>query len=447
VLSLLLLLAPFVSGLTLQSEDVGTVVIREFANPAHYMFTITSPGEDTLEIYSLVGMSFSPRGSFDVAGGTTRIPVSAYTTTDIRKREGLFSFQYFVKSAQAGSISDTLSLRVVPLADALLLAPATIHYLDSSVVLTLQNTQNARLENVSMQFDSPFFTVSRMLSLIPYGQVNVTIPLDAKRVSGLDAGAYQVRAEVTSGSAQSSIVGTLDYVQQQGTSTTESSSGLLIRTHTTTKANVGNVKLADSILVRKNALTRLFTLTSPPPARVDRQGFEVLYSWEHSLAPGESWSVTSTTNYTFPFFFVVFIVLITFLVRVYSSTAVVLQKKVSYVKTKGGQFALKVTLVVRAKKEAHAVQVIDRLPTLAKLYDNFGIKPHRIDTLTRRLFWDVPHLAAGEERVFSYIMYSDVNVVGRFELPSATAVFDAEGKTHEAVSNRAFFVNETAVHE
>jgi hypothetical protein len=238
----------------------------------------------------------------------------------------------------------------------------------------------------------------------------------------------------------------LEYVPQQGTSTKTATEGFLLRAHTITKTNVGNVRLTDSIVIEKNAFTRLFTITNPEPTAVDRTGFGVTYSWQRSLAPGEQWNVTATTNYTLPFFFVAFIVVIAFLVHLSSSTAVVVSKRVSYVKTKGGQFALKVTLVVRAKKEVHNVQVIDRLPGMAKLYDNFGIKPHRIDTLTRRVFWDMATLAAGEERVFSYIMYSEVNsVVGRFELPSATTVFDYGGKTHEALSNRAFFVNETAV--
>lgn len=443
----LVVLFPLVTGLNIRSEDAGTVVITEFANPAQYLFTFTSPTEDTLELYSLVGMTFSPRGSFDIPAGTTTVPVAGYTTADIRKRDGLFTYQYFIKSKQSGSFSDTLALRVVPLAQALELSPTTIHYLDNSVVLTLRNTQNARLENVSMTFDSPFFSASRMLSLAPYGQTNVTLPLDSKQVQSLDAGSYVVKAEVSFGGAQSSISSTLDYVQQQGTSTKDSSRGFLIRAHTIEKTNVGNVRLTDSIVVQKNAFTRLFTVNSPEPTSVDRTGFGVTYSWQHALAPGETWGITSTTNYTFPFFFIALIVIITFLVHVYSSTAVVLHKRVSYVKTKGGQFALKVTLVARAKKEVHNVQIIDRLPGMAKLYDQFGIKPNRIDTLTRRVFWDLPGLAAGEERVFSYIMYSDVNVVGRFELPSATAVFDAGGKTHEALSNRAFFVNETAVQE
>jgi hypothetical protein len=137
------------------------------------------------------------------------------------------------------------------------------------------------------------------------------------------------------------------------------------------------------------------------------------------------------------------VIVISFLVHIYTSTAVVVRKHVSYVKTKGGQFALKVRIMVRAKQHVDQVQVIDRLPGMTKLYEQFGLRPDRIESATRRLFWTVGTLQAGEERVFSYIMYSDVNPVGRFELPAATTVFEHKGKTHEVMSNRAYFLADT----
>ena len=70
--------------------------------------------------------------------------------------------------------------------------------------------------------------------------------------------------------------------------------------------------------------------------------------------------------------------------------------------------------------------------------------PDKIDPATKRLFWNLDRLNAGEERIYSYIIFSKVRVVGRFELPAATAVYLREGKTENVLSNRAFFVSETA---
>ena len=100
-------------------------------------------------------------------------------------------------------------------------------------------------------------------------------------------------------------------------------------------------------------------------------------------------------------------------------------------------------LHVKARKPVQQIQLIDRLPGMTQLYERFGIKPDKIDHATRRLIWHIAHLNAGEERIYSYIIYSKVNIVGRFELPAAAASFHYAGKMEDIFSNRAFFVSET----
>jgi len=48
----------------------------------------------------------------------------------------------------------------------------------------------------------------------------------------------------------------------------------------------------------------------------------------------------------------------------------------------------------------------------------------------------------GESRVISYIIYSKVGVLGKFALPTATAIYEKDGNIHEAESNHAFFIAE-----
>ena len=66
----------------------------------------------------------------------------------------------------------------------------------------------------------------------------------------------------------------------------------------------------------------------------------------------------------------------------------------------------------------------------------------KIDMKNRRLEWNVESLNKGEERIFTYIIYSKIGVVGRFELPSTRAVYEKEGKVKNTESNRSFFINE-----
>ena len=126
-----------------------------------------------------------------------------------------------------------------------------------------------------------------------------------------------------------------------------------------------------------------------------------------------------------------------------SKTNVSLRKKITFVRAKGGEFALKVSVIVHAKKYVEKVSVIDRLPGLVKIYERFGGEhPNRIDEDKKRIEWDFEKLEAGESRLISYIIYSKVGVLGKFALPAATAIYEKEGEINESTSNKAFFIAE-----
>ena len=79
----------------------------------------------------------------------------------------------------------------------------------------------------------------------------------------------------------------------------------------------------------------------------------------------------------------------------------------------------------------------------AKIYEKAGM-PHKFDERIGKLSWKVDRLNAGEERIFSYIIYSTVRIVGRLELSPATAHFVHEGKSTYVHSNRTYFVSDVA---
>ena len=131
------------------------------------------------------------------------------------------------------------------------------------------------------------------------------------------------------------------------------------------------------------------------------------------------------------------------LVRKYTGTSLVLRKRVSFVRAKGGEFALKVSIAAQAKKHIDRVNLVDRLPPLVSLHEKFlGEQPTRADEKNRRVEWNFESMQPGEIRIVSYIIYSKVGVFGKFELPTATAIFEKEGNIHEVESNKAFFISE-----
>ncbi|GAF93937.1 unnamed protein product [marine sediment metagenome] len=209
------------------------------------------------------------------------------------------------------------------------------------------------------------------------------------------------------------------------------------------KKNEGNTVTLAEITMERGIISRLFTSFSLEPSKIERKGSRVLYTWQQELRPGESLRVAARTNWHIPIIVIIAIIVIIILVRVYLVSDVMLKKKINFVKTKGGEFALKVSVSVKARRFVERINVIDKLPPIVKLYERYGtITPDRVDEKNRRIEWNLESLDEGEERRFSYIVYSKIGVIGKFELPSAKAIYEREGKIKETESNKVFFISE-----
>ena len=443
VIALFLCLAYVSAALDLEIEKISKaeVVIAELGNPAIFDFIIKNKGAaDNGEIYSLVGVSMSPKGTFPIPSGESAIEVRAYLGEDYLNREGIYSFQYQIKGNQ-GIFEDKLTVQVVHLQDIFTIEQMKIHPDNEIVNLTIKNVVNSNLENVDIRFSSSFFDTTKRINFKPFEEVDVPIVIERKD-SRLRAGSYPLSLEINVGDSSVKLEGTINYLEKEGTSVIKESTGFLIIKSLIKEVNDGNIPVTSTIEIKKDIISRLFTGYSIAPLEAERSGVVVDYKWERDLQPGESFSVTATTNYTFIVLFMALIILFALGVRFYTTKALTLDKSVSFVKTKGGEFALKVRINARGGRSVSNVQIVDALPTMAKLYEGFG-KPDKIDESNRRLFWNIPHLNRGEERVFSYIVYSKLMAVGRFELPAATAFFESDGKRENVMSNRAYFVSET----
>jgi len=80
---------------------------------------------------------------------------------------------------------------------------------------------------------------------------------------------------------------------------------------------------------------------------------------------------------------------------------------------------------------------------MVKVHEKFlGEEPTRVNEKNRRIEWNFEKLEEGETRVLSYIIYSKIGILGKFALPSATAIYERNGDIQEAESNKAFFIAE-----
>ena len=442
---ILLFLITLASGSYLDVEkiDKGSVVISEFGNPAVFEFIIrNSNGQDNFALYNLMGIPMSPIGNFDIHSGKSNLTVKVFPNKNVLKYDGFYNFEYQLRGVNTGIFKDTLALKIVDLKDALEIRVNGLLPGEKTAIISVSNLENTNLEDLRIKFKSEFFDSYGNASLGPFESKNLTANVNLEKARMLKAGLYVIDAVVESSNAKVEVDGSLNYLEKEGISVKEDSSGILIRNRKIIKTNEGNVNANAKIQIDKDIVSRLFTVYSIEPSEIKRHGLYVSYYWQETLSPGKSLEVATTTNYTFPFILIVLVVVVAFVVKIYYRTNVVLTKRVSFVKTQGEQSAFKVTLRVRAKKSASNLQIIDRIPSGLHIYDKFGVKPDKVDPSSRRLIWHIQRLNAGEERVFSYIIYSKLKVIGKLELPSATAIFESANKSHEVFSNKTFFMNE-----
>ena len=285
--------------------------------------------------------------------------------------------------------------------------------------------------------------MEKEVSLNAYESKSFNIELNREDFDKLNAGFYTLNAKVNYKTESANIEGKIEFKEKDLLETKSKDYGFFIVTNVIDKSNEGNTVVNSETTIKKNIFTRLFTTYSPEPTQVEREGTKVYYTWIQKLNPGESIEITVKTNWLLPFLLIFFFVTLIYFTRKYVTQKVQVKKRVSFVKAKGGEFALKVTLIAEAREFVENVRIIDRLPPLVKMFERFGGElPDKISKDKKRLEWHYNYLDAGEKRVMTYIVYSKVGVLGKFALPGAICRYQKEGKEKESNSNKAFFISE-----
>ncbi|RMD66877.1 hypothetical protein D6817_03125 [Candidatus Pacearchaeota archaeon] len=430
---------------TVKKEALQNVIVKEIGNSASYKFEITNNGDDDyFRIYSLLSVSIEPSEQFLIKHGETKEVVAEVRPSKalLDRNEGNFVFEYQVKGINTEIWRDFLQLKIVPLKQALEFVVDDISKTDTQATVRVRNKVDVPIEGVRVHFNSVFFSGEKEVSVGPKGEVVLHFPIKSSKLESVVFGPYLVQIDISYGESKSSLDGVVNYVASQNVKTIGWKEGTFVKKVVIEKHNIGNTPARVVVRARKNALVQLFTTLSPQPTYAQKNGFSTTYIWDEVLAPGEKLQVVVTTNYVFPILIIFLLVIIAAALTAYFRKSVTLTKSVSFVKTKKGEFALKVSLQVKARSTVEKVQIIDTIPAMAKLYEKYGKKPDRIDHKTRRLYWNIDKLVAGEERIYSYIIYSKLGVVGKFELPPASAVYERDDKIEEVQSNKVFFIAE-----
>ncbi len=443
---ILLLVFPFVSAIniSIEKQSENEVLVADLNKPAVFDLKITNHGsDDNFEFYNLLGFTMYPVGTVHIEAGQTKNVQLGMTPIGKFTYRGLYTFEYFIRGNDDTEVKERLTFRAIDLEEAFEVGSGELDLESNSLEIYIYNKVNFDFGEMSAKFSSPFFSIEKEFSLGPNERKNFNITLNKEDFKALMAGFYTLKTEVSAQGESVDVEGVIKFVEKDILTTTKKDYGLIIYTQLIKKVNEGNVLVKSETVIKKNIISRLFTSFSPEPDSVDRSGFKVYYTWTREIKPSETLEISVRTNWLFPLLIILFIVAIVLLAKQYSRTHLVLRKKISFVKAKGGEFALKVSIFVHAKKYVERISIIDRLPPLVKIYEKFGKEePTRVDEKTGRIEWNFEKLEAGEIRILSYIIYSKIGVLGKFALPSTTAVYEKDGEIHEAESNKAFFVAE-----
>jgi hypothetical protein len=437
-------LISFSSAASFQKSSTNDVIIPEFNQSAKIDLTISDIKPSIYHFYTFADISILPNGDFNLAEGSNNMEISIYPLDRIRSFRGFYTFVYNLKETfGSADFEDRMTIKVVPLKEAIEIASDTISPDTDAITFYIQNNERAKISNITAKFISIFFNKEVVFDLKPLEKTAITIPINKEESKKVKAGTYIVNAEFNTDDGKKVVEGKLYWAEKKGIATQESIDGFFIKRTTASKINIGNVPQVVEITSEKNIFSRLFTSFNIEPKAAKRDGLGVKYTWTKELGPAESIVVKVKTNYLMPWILIILVIIIIYAYVKYNERKVEVIKSVSHVKTKGGEFALKIRVLVKAKKAIENVSLIDRMPTMTQVYEKlWTVEPKKIDTINRRIYWDIGNMSLGEERIFSYVIYSKVGVLGKFTLPEAMVILEKGGKIYEITSNKVFFLSE-----
>jgi len=432
-------------NLDINTIPISNSVMSDLNKPATFDLVITNNQDSgTFEIYSLVGVDIKPEKFLINSQETKTIKISVMPQKALLARKGFLTFEYLIKDSNNEVQKKTLTLNIADLESSFDITFGNINPNSNNLEVSIKNKLSKDFNNLELHFTSAFFDNKQTLNLEALEIKEINIEIDKEKIKPLEAGSYLANTKINFEGKTVDKEAMLNFLKQENIYSSESFSGLIKKRQEIIRHNVGNVKKEVEIKIEKNLITSLFTNFNIEPTKSGFKGFGRYYIWEKELISNQELKIIATTNWFYPIFIILLVILLIYFYKKSTINDLVLNKNVSFVKTKGGQFALKVTLKIKAKKYITKIRLIDKLPHLVKLYERFGaIPPNEIDLNNHRLSWEIPSLNQGEERVFSYIIYSKIGVVGRFELPSARTTYEREGKLKDTNSNRAFYINDS----
>ncbi|UCD21026.1 MAG: hypothetical protein JSW08_00560 [archaeon] len=425
------------SALTVEKETVNNGIAIELDIPARYNVTLTNElvRNENFSIYSLVGVTITPE--YVVVPGNSKVSFILEAIPD-NPREGNYAYEFYIKGRYTEAHKDKLVMEVEPLKDIIIVGfPETVARDDKIIPLKIRNKEDIDLGTFDYKLESELFTYSDTVEFTSKSIDEKTLQVD---LSEKIAGNYNITfsAVINNYSHSHQIPLILEEVSNIVT-TEEKKWSFFGFKRIVTKKNEGNANKVVVTQIELPTFENGFTEYNIPPTSKEKQGRVVLVSWQRELEPGESFTIEARTDYTLLIIIIIIIAIALISYIAFFKRKVILKKKAIRLRTKGGEFAVKVILLVKnVGKELSNVKLTDRPPLSTKLYEKFGtVKPDKIEK--HRIEWNFHTLLPGEEVVVSYVVYSKVGMSG-VQLPEASLSFVDEKQKRKFVRSGKVYV-------
>lgn len=431
------MLYPASAKINYTKETINDVVAVELTIPAKYNITLYNPSiyEDTFEFITLIDTKLSPKQVVVQPKSYSSIDVTVLPNYRVKYD---FYYEYFIRNSASDSIKDNMYVEIRPLSEILEISiPAEIGRNDASFPVKIKNKQNINLGEVRVFVESKPVASSSTISIPENSEKIADIPLADTRIKVTEAGTNDFKIILQLNNEYNYTVTRAVKLKEYSEIMEESKTSFQFFGYkkTITRKNNGNIPQVVAINYKyAHFLERAFTTFSIDPTEKTAEKA----TWQKQLGVGESYVIVSETNYTIPIIIIALIIIAIVAYVIIRRHKVLVSKKAIRVRTKGGEFAVKIILLLKnvSGHEVSNLNLVDRLPLTTQLYEKFGsVRPDQVDK--HRLVWKFPALLPGEEIVTSYIIYSKIDMVGTIELPKASLTFnDLKGKGHTSSSNK-----------
>jgi hypothetical protein len=194
--------------------------------------------------------------------------------------------------------------------------------------------------------------------------------------------------------------------------------------------NNGNYEAVKELKIQKNFIEKIFTTSSAKYTKLREDGVSYM-TWRVPLKPQETYELVVKTNYTILVVLIILIIAGIVMYYIFRTPVLLFKRAKIIASTEDGitEIRVKLHLKNRSGREIRSVKVIDRYPKIVSLVEENiigSLKPTKMlsaDKVHSLLMWNLEALEPYEERLLSYTVKSQLNIVGNMHLHSAKARF------------------------